>query len=282
MSEFLHTVSIFQRNPFVHAGVATLKHVAWQFRKLANAFPHELDVDGVTVVIRNKAIANGCGGLLNAMGYYDPNNMHFLQEVFQRGLYRTFFDIGANIGVYSLIVAHASEARAYAFEPHPFTYTLLAENVRVNELEPRVVTNQLALSDFVGDVPFSDVPGSTVNRVADGEATAVIRVPATTGDRFCREQGVRPDVLKIDVEGHEDSVLRGLADTLAEVRIVVVECRDLQQTAELLVGEHGFVGPLKIDYRNRTLSRRVDNYEDWVFVRPSEVERLRAQGFMVE
>ena len=103
MCNFFNTVSAFYQNPFVNPHLSILRHVGWQIRKLTNRFPCEIKFDGFKIIVRNKVIANGCGGLLNAMGYYDPNNMYFIEELCRTRICNAFFDIGANIGVYSLI-----------------------------------------------------------------------------------------------------------------------------------------------------------------------------------
>lgn len=50
------------------------------------------------------------------------------------------------------------------------------------------------------------------------ESGRTLDVPMTTGDELCREEGFEPDVVKIDVEGHEVKVLRGLKETMRRCR----------------------------------------------------------------
>jgi len=229
-------------------------------------------------------MANGCGGLLNSMGYYDPNNMYFIDEVFSHGIYRVFFDIGANIGVYSLIAAHQSNAIIYSFEPHPFTFDLLKENIKINRFETKILPCQMALSDQQGHINFTDDPGSTINKIIDvpNNNQKKIQVNVTTGDLFCAEHAIKPDILKIDVEGHENRVINGFLDNLANTMIVFVECQELVETAKLLQKRHGFLGPYKINFKQRLFCKDFSSHEDHVFVNPKTIDRLEIESFRFE
>lgn len=132
-----------------------------------------------------------------------------------------FFDIGSYFGWYSLWLAKQSGASAFAFEPVPVNYELLAENVRLNSAE-NVRTFPVALSDQPGEVcfqiPLADNRG-TGRIVAEGGQ----RVPAITLDAFVAEQGIsRIDAMKIDVEGAEVRVLAGGRETLEKFRPAIL------------------------------------------------------------
>jgi FkbM family methyltransferase len=283
MCIFLHTLSVFRRNAFVNPCVATLRHVGWQVRKIFNRFPAAIRLERFTVVVKDRSVANGCGGLVNAMGYYDPNNMYLVEELAACGLCATLFDVGANIGIYSLIGASAGHARVVAFEPHPATFAMLEENVLFNGLEQQIDRFRLALSNTTGRISFSDQPGSPINRIVDDATTAspTLTVDVTTGDAFCAQHGVRPDVIKIDVEGHEQQVLEGFAETLDHVGLVIVESEQLDRIRAVLCGRHGLRGPLKVDYRGRRFLTTFPSCEDHVFVSPAFLDRLRDRSFAV-
>lgn len=202
ISQFCNTLSIIRRNPYVNFYKATYKHVLWQFRKLFNVFPVRLDVGSFSIIVHDKTIANGCGGLINSMKLYDPNNMALIAELSNTGFVNCMFDVGANIGIYSLIPDGA--VQVYSFEPHPFTYSLLLENVQLNE-RTNIHAFQLAIDNQNEWVHFSDVPGSSVNKLIkedDGKDNTIM-VQTVKGIDFCKEYDVRPDLLKIDTEGNE-------------------------------------------------------------------------------
>lgn len=125
------------------------------------------------------------------------------------------FDVGANVGFYTLLAAKSGVRRVYAFEPNPLTYAALVQNVFVNRLESVVVPLNLAVADNSGLVTFGmsslDV-GTVGNEI--GHGTYELSLPAFSLDAFVRMPGIdSPSHLKIDVDGLEAAILKG-ADTL--------------------------------------------------------------------
>jgi len=282
MTNLLRTISIFFRNPYINPYWAGVRHLAWQFRKMSNAFPCDIVLDGLRIRIHDRSIANGCGALLNAMGFYDPNNMYFLDEILSKGIFSVFFDIGANIGVYTLLASRQGGIQVISFEPHPYTFSLLKENVVLNHISDRVDCLQMALGKDVGQIYFSNVPGSPVNHVLTHEgATGVskILVNVTRGDVFCSEHGLVPEIMKLDVEGFEDSVLEGFGKILDEVRVIIVECLSVEKTSQFLRDSFRFLGPFKLDFRTRKFTGHDTNYEDWIFLKAETADLLRQSGY---
>ena len=281
MSNFLKTVSLIWRDPFISPYVATGRHVIWQLRKALNLFPTDVWVRGRVFRVADRSVANGCGALLNAMGYYDPNNMLLIEEAFGRHEFRVFCDVGANIGVYSIIAA-ASQSQVFAFEPHPYTYELLRENVALNHLGDRVQCFPFALGDYDGTIRLTDLPGSPINRILSTGSPGGIEVPVVKGRTFCLEHGVAPEVLKIDVEGLEQVVLRGFGQALADTKLILVETASEVEMRGLLCAPLGFLGPYKVDYRKRFLRTDRIHDEDWLFVHPRAMGALQGMSFKLE
>ena len=131
------------------------------------------------------------------------------------------FDIGANVGAYSLALGHwvGRGGRVFAFEPSPLEYDGLCEHIRLNDLADRVTPVQSAVGADVATLPFIVEPTAGEGRLAAvGSARATVTVPVTTVDAFCAEGRVVPDFIKVDVEGAELDVLRGARDTIARTR----------------------------------------------------------------
>lgn len=127
-----------------------------------------------------------------------------------------FCDVGAHTGeTATQALDNFPEAKIYSFEPHPKTFSFLANAVR----NPRFEAINLAISDASGTVPFFEY--GTFSRsnsmVADSQYAVrtkfpfqTLNVEATSIDEFCRDRRVdRIDILKIDTEGHELAVLQG-------------------------------------------------------------------------
>jgi FkbM family methyltransferase len=128
-------------------------------------------------------------------------------------------DVGANVGYWVLGAAARLGAggHAHAFEPCRDVFQALQENVRLNGMK-QISCHRLALTDHSGEVSFRPSPQNTGHGAlspSPADPTAIV-VPATTLDAFCERQGlVRIDLLKVDVEGAEESVFRGATSVLS-------------------------------------------------------------------
>jgi FkbM family methyltransferase len=129
------------------------------------------------------------------------------------------FDIGANIGAYTILFAQwtGPAGRVFAFEPSPRSIEGLGEHLALNGIVDRVEIVAAAVSSQVGSALFDCAGASGANAlVADAAAGPdIITVPTTSVDAFCASRGLHPAVIKIDVEGAELDVLRGARQTLA-------------------------------------------------------------------
>ena len=148
--------------------------------------------------------------------YYEPITSLVLRELARPGA--TFIDVGANIGFYSLFLSSCEpQLNVIAFEPNPKNYRLLESNVSVNELR-RIKCEPLALSDADGPallhLSASDMSAS-LHADFDFHPTKTVEVKTTTLDSYlARNKMLSPLVIKLDAEGHEESVLKGAQETL--------------------------------------------------------------------
>jgi FkbM family methyltransferase len=139
-------------------------------------------------------------------GTKDKWEIYHLRRLLRPGA--VIFDIGANFGYYSLALAHflQSDCTVFAFEPNPGTYQSLCNNISLNKLGNVIHPQAIGLSDCEDELSF-------VEPVGNAGATTLVKgkgVRVTTLDSFVHEHNIsRVDVIKIDVEGMERSVLRG-------------------------------------------------------------------------
>lgn len=132
---------------------------------------------------------------------------------------RCFVDVGANVGWYACVAAKhmPNDATVYAFEMDSFNYDLLVENVRLNGCTG-IRCIHAAVAGRVGTVRYKRqcAAPSTMHRIVPESSADLVVVEAITLDRFFECGRIKPDVIKIDVEGAEAMVLRGMTRLLQE------------------------------------------------------------------
>ena len=159
----------------------------------------------------------------------DSRDILYLRAHLREG---TLIDVGANVGLVTLLLADKVQ-HALLFEPNPIAAARARANLALNAL--RFEVHELALSDTTGTVEFEDQGGvSSCNRTVVGFSTSVPtrEVPCTRLDRFLADHALPYPIsaVKIDVEGHENSVLRGMMECLRQHRPRVVMFEYLQRT----------------------------------------------------
>jgi FkbM family methyltransferase len=160
----------------------------------------------------------------------EPETLQWL-DGFQDG--ELFWDIGANVGLYSLYAALGTKIKAYAFEPNALNYGLLVEHIKLNRLEENITALCLAFSDTTDVeslfVPH-DVPGSGSSLSSPssqfGEYKPLLQqgIISYEMDKF-REYFdlAQPDHVKIDVDGMEPQIIRGGIKTLSGAKSLLIE-----------------------------------------------------------
>ena len=134
-----------------------------------------------------------------------------------------FYDVGSNVGQFVIPMAKiaAQRGEVIGFEPHPANHRKLRENISINLLA-NARTFQLALADSGGEIQIYGTRGTAtaVARAAAAQPSSeVATVPAKRGDDLRVEARLPvPTSVKIDVEGAEFGVLRGLTETLSHPR----------------------------------------------------------------
>lgn len=164
-------------------------------------------------------------GMQIVQGTFDPEVEAVLTHLVQPGA--LCLDIGANLGLYALVMARAG-GRVHAFEAFPYSHALLCRNVAENGLEERITAHHAACSDRggAGSVCFAS---DSVNMgemfvIEEGAAPAgreTVGVPLVrVDDAIPSHETV--DVVKLDVEGAELAVLGGMERIIARDRPVIV------------------------------------------------------------
>jgi FkbM family methyltransferase len=166
--------------------------------------------------------------MLFLRGSKEPLSVRFADALLEPGM--IVFDVGANIGYYSLIFAErvGYEGEVHAFEPTPPLAERLRLNVDMNGFT-QVRVNQFAVADSVGAASLQlSCEDPEANSLFQQDAGAGhLSVSTTTLDTYRAANRVkRVDLVKIDCEGAEIHVLRGASALLTDEYspVVLLEC----------------------------------------------------------
>lgn len=157
------------------------------------------------------------------LGTYEPELAEAVREFVRPG--NTVYDVGANIGYVSLLLAHAAGpvGQVYAFEALPANAERIRRNIALNGFEQRIHLVPQAVADKSGELTFyvhasvgmGKLAGSAGRR--EEQYQAEITVPTLALDEFVYQQGnPPPQVVKMDIEGGEVLALPGMKRILAE------------------------------------------------------------------
>jgi FkbM family methyltransferase len=204
----------------------------------------QLDYDSIEVdgrIMRFATTGSSSKKRLRTLFSKEPITMAWI-DTFGEG--ETLYDIGANVGMYTIYAAVMRKASVYAFEPEALNYAELNKNIYLNDLHGRVLgycaalsdvdkTDRLLLSDFglgisyhdfeenswTGDKQFApDWSVSKNNRRSQGCIGRRL-------DSMVAEGLPAPDHIKIDVDGLEHRVIEGMIETLQhpQLKTVLIE-----------------------------------------------------------
>ncbi|MDP2885470.1 MAG: FkbM family methyltransferase [Ignavibacteria bacterium] len=163
------------------------------------------------------------GGATVYFNMSEPEQTSALIDTLKNG--QVFFDIGANVGYYTILGSRivGSQGKVFAFEPVIRNLAYLYRHTVLNKAS-NVTIISAACSDTSSLTIFSAGPnfatGHITNniRLETGASEPAFPVPTVTVDAIVQLLGVSPDVIKIDVEGAEFSVLRGAQATLRKAK----------------------------------------------------------------
>lgn len=195
------------------------------------------------------------------------------------------YDIGANIGLYSLYAAKCAGCSVIAFEPEAQNYALLNKNVFLNHLSDPVKAFCIALSDKTGfdNLYLSEyVIGGAMHNLGEevNYNHEKFSSPYTQGavsfslDDVVKTQSFpEPNHIKIDVDGLEAKIIQGAFETLkkSSVKSVLLELNtelDCDQKIFHIMRELGFE-PTDEYYRahDQVADKRFINLKNYIFVR---------------
>lgn len=179
--------------------------------KVRAALPETTGGGGVTLLLQKDCERMTPLEILN-FRHYERLDSAMIFELVEDGA--LVFDIGGNIGYYSIALAKMRDATIHAFEPIESTYKQLVANVYYNGVQDRVRINNFGLFDKSGELTFyvykQDFGNASAAIMHEEKENEKIVCKVEQLDEYVKEQGVeRIDFIKLDVEGAEIFALRG-------------------------------------------------------------------------
>ncbi|RME57936.1 FkbM family methyltransferase [Candidatus Parcubacteria bacterium] len=173
-----------------------------------------------------------------------------------------FVDIGANVGQHSLYMSRFCR-EVHAFEPLPSNLSRLREKLETNDVN-NVRVHPFGLGEKAGEFPFFLPPkqdmgiGTFLEGALTRDDAASLTLPVKEADQYFLEQGIIPDLIKMDVEGYEAKVLQGMQNVLRKFTPVLV-----MEFSEMLLNEIGGSGNLPELFPYPVRVRRIVDYGNW-------------------
>jgi FkbM family methyltransferase len=211
------------------------------------------------------------------IGGYEIRDLAIFEAVSAHLAGAVVLDIGANVGHHSFVFASLGW-RVLAFEPNPELWPIIEAKIAAAEFE-NVQLHTVGIGDrdelLAFDIPdrWNSGTGRFLAQDADRPPIAQ-RLPVRRGDDYLEAHGVSDvDVIKIDVQGFELHVLRGLSKTLARSRpLVCVEIGDENRESIPTLSALASLLPERYVFR-RTL------YDNLLLFRRARLETLNPDGF---
>ena len=222
------------------------------------------------------------------VGIQEFEDVGFLLHFLRHG--DTFVDIGANIGVFSVLAAKLRKATVIALEPVPATYDEFVDDIHLNRIDELVTARNIGVAAEEGEFRFSETMGPRNHVILAEDGNPFITVPVVSLDELASD--CSPALIKIDVEGFENAVIRGGRHVLSSPALLalIVELNgsgkrygfDDSETGKL-IREHGFVSYQYAPFERRLIESCEPNTAGNVlFIRPDSgvEERLQAADFV--
>ena len=145
-----------------------------------------------------------------------------------------FWDIGANVGIYSIYAAITKNCNVSAFEPSVFNLELLAKNIYLNSLVNQISIFPIILSDKQSIGTFNNsslTNGAALSSLMEDDQVSnelnskcIYKMPVLQLDKVCQIYNIKkPKYLKIDVDGLEYNIIKGGRSILKSLKSLLIE-----------------------------------------------------------
>jgi len=182
---------------------------------------------------------------------YELNNINFINNYVTNGM--TVIDVGAHIGLLSIVMAKKTGAngQVFSFEPTPSTFAILKKTIEINEVKDVVHPINKAVAEKAGKTSFyvTDIAAHNSNSLSNNERNygneKKIDVDLISIDELVQEKNIsKVGFIKIDAEGAEYAVLKGATNTIEKQRpkmILALHPSSIKNFGDSLEGIFDFI-----------------------------------------
>lgn len=201
-----------------HKFISYCKLIKWQLTQFISPRERIVSFTDKTFLAVKKGMTGATGNIY--LGLHEFNDMgfllHFLKET------DVFFDIGANIGSYTILASGHCKAKSICFEPINTTYKTLQKNIDLNQLKDVAIAKNIGIGDTESILTFTNAM-DTINHVvtASENSRLVSKIAVYPADSFLNQYNC-PALVKIDVEGYESNVLKGMPLILQNLNLKAI------------------------------------------------------------
>jgi FkbM family methyltransferase len=218
----LNIVHLIREHPLARTQKASCyrRFLRWQIASRIWNYPSIFPFVNESRFIVERGMTGATGNIY--VGLMEFSEMAFALHLLREGDW--FGDVGANVGIYTIIASAVRGARTTAIEPSPKAAKRLADNISINRIGHLVDLHQCGASSSEGFLTFTSELDA-MNRVAADQEddSRLIKVKADTLDNIFAARA--PTLLKIDVEGFETEVLAGARRILGDpaLKAIIIE-----------------------------------------------------------
>jgi FkbM family methyltransferase len=267
----------FQKHPLARKNKfnTLYRFLRWQIAYRVNPSPRVVSFIENSKLYIEPHMAGATGNIY--VGLHDFEDMSFLLHFLNED--DLFCDIGANVGVYTVLASSVRGARTVSIEPSPITFSKLAKNIEINKIENKVTAVNMGVGEKAATLSFTKNLDSINHVVPESEAnTNTIQIQVRPLPEILGTE--TPSLLKIDVEGFELMVLRGAKSVLSatSLQALIIELNGCasrygikDDEVDLLLREKGFF-PVSYEPFSRRLSvlQKYNNEVNTIYIRDLE------------
>ena len=195
---------------------ALLKFIWWQIFSQLPPYEYILNYGSKSKLLVRKGMTGATGNFY--CGLHDYNEMFFLIHSLNKDF--LFIDVGSNIGSYSILTSVETGCEVICFEPSKPTFKSLLQNIKLNEVEDKIIPYNFGLSTSEELIEFTTDLGAINHVKLENESSKTEKIKFFRFDDIIKLQ--KPTIVKIDVEGFETNVLNGMTSSLKNKFLIAI------------------------------------------------------------